>query len=128
MTVEDRILSLVDEYVTAWWRGDISTLCQLYWVEDPRFTEVYVARPPAHRPHDSNDALPPEPSARVRAALRRVRVHFLSLEVAYCLVPCAALDMSEHGAYHITLLFLKKGNDWKIIHSHFSRQSDRVSV
>jgi len=123
MAAEEKILALVDEYVNACLRGDVTALRRLYWLEDPRFSEVYAVSPLVRRPCASDAAAEAPPTVRVRP--RHVRVHFLSLEVAYCLVPCEALATHPLNASYITLLFLKKGSDWKIIHSHLSRRSVR---
>ena len=48
------------------------------------------------------------------------KVHMLSPEVAYSV---SLRDQDEDGevkASRVTLILLKKGNKWKIIHGHFS--------
>jgi len=48
------------------------------------------------------------------------KVNFLSLEVAYSV---SLRDQRENGdakTSRVSLVFLKKGNEWKIIHGHFS--------
>jgi hypothetical protein len=48
------------------------------------------------------------------------QVHLLSPEVAYSV---SLRDQEEDGEIktsRVTLVFLKKGNEWRIIHGHFS--------
>gem|GEM_PF-558445 len=120
---ERKILALIDKYVRAFETADADLMQSLFWVDDERFIEV------------ENHI--PEPFGRERflAIIDWIRkyqkpgwkmkfynskVNMLSSEVAYSV---SLRDQKENGkpkTSRVTLIFLKKGNEWKIIHGHFS--------
>ncbi len=118
-----KIFEILDTYVQAFESADADLMKNLFWIDDPRFIEV------------ENHI--PEPFSRERFLwimnwIRKhqkpgwkmkfydVKIHILSPTVAYSV---SLRDQEENGEIktsRVTLIFLKKGNEWKIIHGHFS--------
>ncbi len=117
------ILALVDSYVEAVNSADASRLESLFWVDDPRFSEV------------ENDRAMPFGSDEFLAITEWVRQHgspglkqrFFDTQV-HLLTPEAAYSVSLRDEYvpgdtlrsRVTLVYLKRGAEWRIIHGHFS--------
>ncbi len=119
-----RILELIGAYERAFEAADAEGMVALFWVDDPRFCEV------------ENHI--PEPFGRERFLwimdwIRRnqppgwrmrfydTRVHLLSPEVAYTVSLREEEIEGERTVSRVTLVFLKKEGEWRIIHGHFSR-------
>lgn len=118
-----RIGEIISTYVRAFETADADLMESLFWIDDPSFIEV------------ENHIAEPFGSERFRAIMEWIRkyqkpgwkmrfydtvVHVLSPEVAYSV---SLRDQDEDGEVktsRVTLVFLKKGDTWKIIHGHFS--------
>jgi uncharacterized protein (TIGR02246 family) len=118
-----KILSIIDTYVRAFETADADLMQSLFWVNDPRFIEV------------ENHIPQPFGRKRFLAIMNWIRkyqkpgwkmkfydtkVNILSPEVAYSV---SLRDQKENGKLktsRVTFIFLKKENEWKIIHGHFS--------
>ncbi len=118
-----KILAIIDTYVRAFETADADLMQSLFWIDDQSFIEV------------ENHI--PEPLGRARFLaimdwMRKyqkpgwkmrfydTKVNILSPEVAYSV---SLRDQKENGeprTSRVTLIFLRKGNEWKIIHGHFS--------
>jgi len=118
-----KILDVIDSYVRAFEMADEGLMQSLFWVDDSRFIEV------------ENHI--PEPFGRERflAIIDWIRkyqkpgwkmrfydtkVNMLSPEVAYSVSLRDQKENEERRTSRVTFIFLKKGNEWKIIHGHFS--------
>jgi uncharacterized protein (TIGR02246 family) len=126
--VEDRgekrkILDLIETYVHAFETADADVMESLFWVDDPRFVEVenHISQPFGRqrflaimgwmRKHQ-------RPGWKMK--FYDTQIHLLSPDVAYSV---SLRDQDEDGKVEtsrVTLLFVKKGHEWKIIHGHFS--------
>jgi ketosteroid isomerase-like protein len=95
----------------------------LFWVDDPRFIEVenHIAEPfDRERFLAIMDWIRKHQKPGWKMRFYDTKVHILSPEVAYSV---SLRDQSEDGEVktsRVTLVFLKKENEWKIIHGHFS--------
>ena len=118
-----KILKILDDYVQAFEAADADRMAGLFWVDDPRFLEVenHIPEPFGRerflwimdwiREHQ-------EPGRKMR--FYDTQLHLLSPEVAYSV---SLRDQDEDGEVktsRVTLVFLKKGEEWRIIHGHFS--------
>jgi len=118
-----KILELIDDYVQAFEAADADRMANLFWVDDPRFLEVenHIAEPFGRerflwimdwiREHQ-------EPGGKMR--FYDTKVHLLSPEVAYSVSLRDQEEDNEVKTSRVTLIFLKKGDEWRIIHAHFS--------
>ena len=118
-----RILEIIETYVHAFETADADLMVSLFWIDDSRFIEV------------ENHIVEPFGRERFVAIMDWIRkyqkpgwnmkfydteVHMLSPEVAYSV---SMRDQDEDGEVktsRVTLVFFKKGDEWKIIHGHFS--------
>jgi len=118
-----KILEIIDTYVHAFETADAELMESLFWADDPRFIEVENHIP---EPFDRKRFLAimdwirkyQTPGWKMR--FYDTKVHILSPKVAYSV---SMRDQDEDGEVktsRVTLIFLKKGNEWKIIHGHFS--------
>ena len=116
-------MAVIDSYVRAFEMADEGLMQSLFWVDDSRFIEV--------------ENRIPEPFGRERflAMIDWIRkyqkpgwkmrfydtkVNMLSPEVAYSVSLRDQKENEERRTSRVTFIFLKKGNEWKIIHGHFS--------
>jgi len=118
-----KILEIIDTYIRAFESADADLMESLFWIDDSSFIEV------------ENHIREPFGRERFLAIMEWIRkyqkpgwkmrfydikVHILSPEVAYSV---SLRDQEEDGKIktsRVTLIFLKKGDEWKIIHGHFS--------
>ncbi len=118
-----KILEIIDTYVRAFERADADLMGSLFWVDDPRFIEVenHIAEPfDRERFLAIMDWIRKHQKPGWKMRFYDTKVHILSPEVAYSV---SMRDQSEDGEVktsRVTLVFLKKENEWKIIHGHFS--------
>jgi ketosteroid isomerase-like protein len=118
-----KILEIIDTYVRAFERADADLMGSLFWVDDPRFIEVenHIAEPfDRERFLAIMDWIRKHQKPGWKMRFYDTKVHILSPEVAYSV---SLRDQSEDGEVktsRVTLVFLKKENEWKIIHGHFS--------
>ncbi len=118
-----KILEIIDAYVRAFETADADLMQSLFWIDDPSFIEV------------ENHI--PEPFSRERFLwimnwMRKhqkpgwkmkfydTKVNMLSPQVAYSVSLRDQYEDEEAKTSRVTLIFLKKGEEWKIIHGHFS--------
>jgi ketosteroid isomerase-like protein len=118
-----KILEIIDTYVRAFERADADLMGSLFWVDDPRFIEVenHIAEPfDRERFLAIMDWIRKHQKPGWKMRFYDTKVHILSPEVAYSV---SLRDQSEDGEVktsRVTLVFLKKENERKIIHGHFS--------
>jgi len=118
-----RILEIIDTYARAFETADADLMESLFWIDDPRFIEVenHIPEPFCRdrflwimdwmRKHQ-------EPGWKMR--FYDTEVNILSPAVAYTV---SLRDQDEDGEVkvsRVTLVFVKKEKEWKIIHGHFS--------
>ncbi len=92
------------------------------WLEDERFTEIedFIPVPidaqGVRRIHDwiRENGKPGE-----NVHFKDVKVHSLSSEVAYA-TAIQELHFDEPATSRVTFVFLKKNDEWRIIHAHYS--------
>lgn len=103
--------------------ADPSRAEAVMWLEDERFSEIedFVPEPfgadVVRQIHDWTRENA-EPGDNVH--FTDVNVHLLSSTVAYATAIQELRFDDEVGASRATLLFLKKGDRWGLIHSHYS--------
>jgi uncharacterized protein (TIGR02246 family) len=126
MTEEEekrKILELIDAYVQAFETADSDLMASLFWVDDLRFIEVenHIPEPfGRERFLWIMDWIRENQPSGWKMRFYDTQVHLLSPEVAYSV---SLRDQEEDGEVktsRVTLVFLKKGNEWRIIHGHFS--------
>jgi len=118
-----KILEIIDTYVRAFEKTDAYLMESLFWANDPRFIEVenHIPEPfGCERFLWIMDWMKKHQKPGWKMKFYDTKVHILSPEVAYSV---SLRDQSEDGEVttsRVTLVFLKKENEWKIIHGHFS--------
>ena len=123
-TVEKRrILEIIETYVRAFEMADAGLMESLFWIDDSRLIEVenHIPEPFGRKRFLAiMDWMREHQKPGWKMKFYDTDVHMLSPEVAYSV---SLRDQDEDGKVktsRVTLVFLKKGNKWKIIHGHFS--------
>jgi len=120
---ERKILALIEKYVRAFETADADLMQSLFWIDDERFIEVenHISKPfGRERFLAIMDWIRKYQKPGRKMRFYNTKVNVLSPEVAYSI---SLRDQKENGELRtsrVTLIFLKKGNEWKIIHGHFS--------
>ena len=118
-----RILQLIDDYVSAFEQADADMMESLFWIDDSRFCEVENDR---RNPFGRETLLAigdwmrknAQPGGKMR--FYETRLHILAPDVAYSVSMRDEYEGETAIPSRVTLIFLKKGDTWKIIHGHFS--------
>lgn len=115
------VLRIIDSYTQALDAGDADLWESLYWLDDGNFSEIE---------NDKPHVLDRSYIESISTALRRrgpvepnqrwydTKVHFLTPKVAYTTSLRDELNTSTTS--RVTLVLVKKGGQWRIIHGHFS--------
>ncbi|NIQ05994.1 MAG: nuclear transport factor 2 family protein [Candidatus Korarchaeota archaeon] len=120
---KQKIREIIALYEKAFVNADADLMERLFWVGDPRFTEVESHIP---KPFSKErflwimDWIRHNQAPGGRMHFYETRIHFLSPTVAYSI---SLRDTEEKGELHtsrVTLIYLKQKGSWKIIHGHFS--------
>ena len=120
-TGQAKVLGIIDSYTKALETGDAELWESLYWLDDPGFSEIKNDKPhPLDRRYIEQIAAwlrkngPSKPNQR----WYDTRVFFLSPDVAYSI---SLRDEFNTGiTSRVTLVYLRKAGQWRIIHGHFS--------
>jgi len=118
------ILGIIDEYAQAFEAADADRMASLFWVDDPRFCEVenHIAEPfGRERFLWIMDWIRKNQPPGWKMRFYDTQVHFFSPEVAYSVSLREEEIEGERTKSRVTLVFLKKDGEWRIIHGHFSR-------
>ena len=122
---EQRIRSIIDAYARAVNGADADLLESLFWTDDPRFLEVENDRDEpfgAEEFHEVADWIRQHAKPGEKQRFYDTKVHILSPDVAYS---GSMRDELEDGkTSRVTLVYLKKGDQWRVIHGHFSYVPD----
>lgn len=124
---EKKILGLIQEYTNAFEAADADRMAALFWLDDPRFCEVenHIPEPfGKERFLWIMDWIRKNQPPGWKMRFYDTRVYLLSPDVAYVVSLREEEIEGERGSSRVTLIFLKKGGEWKIIHGHFSRLPD----
>lgn len=119
-----RILELIGAYERAFEAADAEGMANLFWVDDPRFCEVenHIPEPfGKERFQWILDWIRKHQPPGWKMRFYDTQVHFLSAEAAYSVSLREEEIEGERTTSRVTLIFLKKGGKWRIIHGHFSR-------
>jgi len=119
-----RIRGPIGAYERAFEAADADGLAALFWVDDPRFTEVenHIPEPfGRERFLWIMDWIKKNQPPGWKMRFYDTEVHLLSPEVAYSVSLREEEIEGEHTESRVTLIFLKKDGEWRIIHGHFSR-------
>ena len=122
-TQERQIFKIVDTYVRAFETADADLLESLFWTDDSRFSEIENDRPkPFGRETFQviRNWIREHGQAGGKMRFYETAVHFLSPEVAYSTSMRDEFEGDKPIPSRVTLIFLRKEDEWKIIHGHFS--------
>jgi hypothetical protein len=121
---EVAILGVLDSYVKAFHDADADLLESLVWLDDERFTEIEDMIPV---PFGKKTFLAISEWTRANAkpgtremTFHDPRVFFLADNVTYLIAIQEVKTPEGEGRSRVSLIFLKKNEEWKIIHGHFS--------
>jgi len=115
------MLALIDRYAKSVNEANADSLESLFWSDDPNFTEVENDRA---LPFGKSEFLAIADWIRKNAkpglyqVFDKTDVYLLSPDVAYSV--SLRKDVSEGTTTRVTFIFLKKKDEWRIIHGHFS--------
>jgi len=118
-----KILKAMDTYVCAFETGDADLMESLFWTDDSRFIEVenHIPKPFTHERFLAiMQWIKKHQKPGWKMKFYDIKVHVLSPEVAYSVSLRDEEGDKDIRTSRVTLVFLKKGNEWKIIHGHFS--------
>jgi ketosteroid isomerase-like protein len=118
-----KILAIIDTYVRAFEMADADLMQSLFWVDDPSFIEVenHIPEPfGRERFLAIMDWIRKHQKPGWKMKFYDTKVNILSPEVAYSVSLRDEEENEELRTSRVTLIFLRKGNEWKIIHGHFS--------
>lgn len=116
-----QIMGLIDSYTKALDSGDAELWESLYWLDDPNFSEIE---------NDKPYLLDRRYIEQIGAALRKrgpatpnqrwhdTKVYLLSPNTAYSV--SLRDEINTRTTSRVTLVYEKKGGQWRIIHGHFS--------
>jgi len=122
---EQKIERILDSYVKAVNGADADLLESLFWTADPRFSEVENDRGKplgAREFHEISDWIRQHAKPGNKQRFYNTKVYFLTPEVAYSVSMRDELDVKKTS--RVTLIYLKRGEEWRIIHGHFSYVPD----
>jgi ketosteroid isomerase-like protein len=119
--IEDEVRAIVREYEAAVNAADADRLNAVFWVDDARFSEVEN-----HIPMPVGQATFSEISDWMRASAEPGEkqsflgtwVFPLTEDVAYSVSFREELEPGTRS--RVTFVHLRKGEEWRIIHAHFS--------
>ncbi len=119
-----RILGLIEAYELAFEAADADGMASLFRIDDPRFVEVenHVLEPFGREPFLwIMDWIRENQPPGWKMRFHDTQIHLLSPEVAYSVSLREEEIEGKKTSSRVTRIFLKKGEEWRIIHGHFSR-------
>lgn len=122
---QHKIQTIIDAYVRAVNGADADRLESLFWTADPRFSEVENDQPgplDAKEFHAIADWIGQHGKPGKKQRFYDTKVHILTPNVAYSVSMRDELNTGKTS--RVTLIYLKKGDEWRIIHGHFSYVPD----
>lgn len=125
---EAKILEVIKTYEQAFADADADGLADLHWLEDERFSEIedMIPMPFGKKTYEKiadwirKNA---EPGTR-QMKFHDPNVFFLAEDVAYLVAIQEIKTPKGETKSRVTLIFLKKDGQWKIIHGHFSEMPE----
>jgi uncharacterized protein (TIGR02246 family) len=117
------ILAIIERYEQAFEQADADLMASLFWHEDPRFIEVenHIAEPFGQARYLAIlDWMRKNQQPGWKMKFKDTQVFELGPEVAYTV---SMRDVDQDGdmsSSRVSLVFLKKASEWRIIHGHFS--------
>lgn len=103
--------------------ADPDLMQSLFWIDDPRFIEVenHIPRPFGRRRFiEIMDWIRKYQKPGWRMKFYNIEVNILSPEVVYSVSLRDQIEDGDAKTSRVTLIFLKRGGEWRIIHGHFS--------
>ncbi len=116
-----KILQIIESYRQAPVNADAEAWERLFWLDDPGFTEIE---------NDKRWLLDRDYIEMISGILRKktpgapnqkwydTKVYFLGPDAAYSVSLRDELNTDQTS--RVTLIYLKKEDEWRIIHGHFS--------
>jgi uncharacterized protein (TIGR02246 family) len=121
---ESKILAVLDSYVKAFQDADPDALASLHWLDDERFSEIedMIAYPFGKETYMQ---IADWMRKNAKPGTRQMKFHkpsvfFLSPDIAYAIAIQEIATPQGPGASRVTLIFLRKDSEWRILHGHFS--------
>lgn len=117
------IEQILGDYVRAFENANADLMQSLFWYEDPRFIEVenHIPQPfSIDRFLFIMDWIRENQKPGWKMRFYDTQIHLLSPDVAYSV---SMREQDEDGSMstsRVTLLYLMKDGQWKILHGHFS--------
>lgn len=118
---EREILRIIEDYAGAWETGEPERFARLFWTEDPSFSVVENDRPyPLGAEYiemlvGEIRKSGPGPSNQ---RFHDTTVYRVTPETAYSV--SLRDELNTQMTSRVTFVYQKKGEEWRIIHGHFS--------
>ncbi len=116
------ILNIIKKLEEAANEADPTKAEAVLWLEDERFTEIedFVPEPMgAQGVRKIHDWIKENGRPGDNVHFRDIKGYSLSSEIAYA-TAIQELNFDEPGTSRVTFVFLKKNDEWGIIHAHYS--------
>jgi ketosteroid isomerase-like protein len=122
---KSHILEILDMYVHAFETNDTDLMKRLHWVDDPRFTgiEDYIPEPFGRKTFcELINWIETNQGQGETMRFYNTNVYILTPDVAYAVTLQEISSPEDEAAQtsRVTFIFLKKMDQWKIIHGHSS--------
>lgn len=124
---EHKILNIIDSYVQAVNDADADSLASLFWLGDPNFSEVenHIPAPLGAKTFSElGDWIRKNGNPGKNQRFYNTQVYILKPGVAYSV--SMRDEYKTNKTSRVTLIYLKKGDEWRIIHGHFSYIPEQV--
>ncbi len=116
------ILNIIRKLEEAANEADPAKAVSVLWLEDERFTEIedFIPEPmDAQGVRQIHDWIKENGRPGDNVHFRDIKAYSLSSEIAYA-TAIQELHFDEPGTSRVTFVFLKKNDQWGIIHAHYS--------
>jgi ketosteroid isomerase-like protein len=116
-----KIHHVIQAYPEALANCDVTAWEDLFWLEDPSFTEIENDKPTfLNKQYIEmiSDFLRKNTPGPPNQKWYDTKVFLLTPDIAYSI--SLRDEINTHQTSRVTLIFKKKGDEWRIIHGHFS--------
>jgi len=120
--LQTMILDIIKKLEQAANKADPAKAACVLWLEDERFTEIedFIPEPMgAQGVRQIHDWIKENGRPGDNMHFRDIKVYSLSSEVVYA-TAIQELNFDEPGTSRVTFVFLKKNDEWRVIHAHYS--------
>jgi hypothetical protein len=118
---ESAILRIIESYPSALVGGDVKRWESLFWLDDPNFTVIENDRAAvmgAEYIRQLSDLVSKRAGQPIGQRWYDTKVRFIADNCAY--TTSLREELNDKKISRVTLLFIRKRTQWRIVHCHFS--------